>query len=312
MYTNDSIIIIRRRGDRILREDITTANVLMDSGLSAEQNRKNTIDRLRHDPSVIFILEPRDGLCEEKATLQSGYELAVTITDGKRREATLAIRQEGETIYETDYAWNSDEVDYDYLEDLTEDMIDFLTGLEEDQEWLCSRGYIKTRTDTTPKERLTLFDAEDVIQDAGYQSEHIDIPFGYSPLLFVVENEVVLLGSRHFGDSDLFVEVKRLRWGDDKSELETVRRYCDDYDGVELVEWEDGSLGFRSSLSTWTRKGEFMDEVRSRLGVIEDLLTKIEEREEYPGVTPRGIIMWRQHFIYEAFDASLKLSKIKI
>jgi hypothetical protein len=311
MYTDNSIIIIRRRGERIQREDITTANVLMDSGLSAEQNRKNTIERLRQDPTVIFILEPRDGRCEEKAVIRVGYELAVTITDGEKREATLAIRQGGETLYEAGYEWNPDEIDYDYLEDLTEDMIDFLTGLEEDQEWLYSRGYIKTRTDTPQKERLTLFDAEEAIQDAGYQSEHIDVPVGYSPLLFVVENEVVLLGARHFGENDLFVEVKRLRWSDDKSELETVRRYCDEYDGVELVEWEDGSLGFRSSLSTWTRKGEFMDEVLSRLGIIEDLLTKIEEREEYPGVTPRGITMWRQHFIYEAFDASLKLANVK-
>lgn len=311
MYTNDSIIIIRHRDGKFQREDITTENILMDGGISAEENRKNTIDRLRQDPTVFFVLEPRDGRCEERATLTGGYEIVVSIIDGEKREATLAIRHGGETLYEAGYAWNPDEIDYDYLEDLTEDMIDFLTGLEEDQEWLYSRGYIKTRTDTPQKERLSLFDAEDVIQDAGYQSEHIDVPFGYSPLLFVVENEVVLLGSRHFGENDLFVEVKRLRWSGDKSELETVRRYCDEYDGVELVEWEDGSLGFRSSLSTWTRKGEFMDEVLSRLGVIGDLLAKIEEREEYPGVTPRGIIMWRQHFIYEAFDASLKLANVK-
>ena len=310
MYTDNSIIIIRRRGDRIQREDINTANVLMDSGLSAEQNRENTIDRLRQDPTVIFILEPRDGRSEEKAAIQGGYEMAVTITDSDRREATLVVRQGEETIYENSYAWEFDDYECDDIRDLTQDMTELLSGLNGDKDWLYNRGFVKTRSDADAKEEVSLYQAEGLIQETGYQVEYLDVPFGENPMLFLVENELVLLGAHRFAERDLFIEVKRLRWAKDGSELEKVRCHCEGT-GVEVIDWEDGSIGFRSDLSTLTPVGGFLDEVLSRLDAIEDLLSKIGLRGEGPGDFERGIILWRQHFIYEAFDASFKLANVK-
>lgn len=310
MYTDDSIIIIRHRDGAFRREDITTESHLMDGDLNAEEKREYTIGRLREDPTVILVLEPRDGRCEETAALPGGYEMAVTITDGDRREATLAVRKGGETIYENSYAWDFDDYECDDIRDLTQDMIEFLSGLDGDREWLYHQGFVKTRSDADAKEEVSLYQAEGLIQDAGYQVEYVDVPFGEGPMLFLVENELVLLGSRRFGERDLFIEVKRLRWAKDGFELEKARCHGEGT-GVEVIDWEDGSIGFRSDLSTLTPAGGFLDEVLSRLGAIEDLLSKMGMRGEGPGDFERGIILWRQRFAYEAFDASIKLSKIK-
>lgn len=315
MYTDDSIIIIRRRGGRIQREDITTNNVLTGGDLSAEQNRKNTIARLRQDPAVLFVLEPRDGRCEEKATLPDGYEMIVTISDagdGGKREATLTIRRDGETNYETGFEWDEDDDDYDALEDLTDNMILFVDGIEEKEDWLYGLGYLSTRDDMPVEERIPIYSAAELIQEAGYQCESISVSGGFCPLLFVYENEMVLLGSRHFGEYDLFIEVKRLHWPFDAASLEKIRGYCDEMDGVEVVSWEDGSLGFRSELKSLSRKPEFLNDLTSRLVGIIGLLMKIEEREEYFESASQSISERRQLFIYEAIDASLKLSRIAI
>ena len=312
MYTNDSIIIIRRNGDKIQREDITTATVLMDGNLSAEQNRNKTIERLRQDPTVLFVLEPRSDLCEERASLANGHEMAVTIADGAKREATLIIRREGETLFETNYEWPPDEDDYNCLEELTDDMIDFIYGVEEDQAWLYNAGYIKPRTELKPEEKLSLVDAEDCIREAGYQTESIHITGGYAPILFVVENEVVLLGSKHFSENNVFVEVKRLYWQGDAAKMERVDRLLEDFEGIEVIKWQDGSLGFRWEFGSWTRKDKFLRELGLRLAIIRSMLAKIEDREFGREGAGYEMSQVRQLFIYEVMDASLQLSRIQI
>ncbi len=312
MYTNDSLIIIRRNGDKIQREDITTATVLMDGNLSAEQNRNNTVERLRQDPTVLFVLEPRNGLCEETASLANGYEMAVTIADGAKREATLLIRREGETLFETSYEWSPDEDDYVCLEELTDDMIDFIYGVEEDQAWLYNAGYIEPRPDSKPQEQLSLVDAEACIREAGYQTESIHITGGYAPILFVVENEVVLIGSKHFSENNVFVEVKRLDWQWEAAKMERVDRLREDFEEIDVIKWQDGSLGFRWEFSPWTRKDNFHRELASRIAIIRSLLAKIENREFCREDVCYELSRMRQLFIYEVMDASLQLSRIQI
>ena len=312
MYTNDSLIIIRRNGDKIQREDITTATVLMDGNLSAEQNRNNTVERLRQDPTVLFVLEPRNGLCEETASLANGYEMKVTIADGAKREATMAICREGETLFETSYEWSPDEDDYDCLEELTDDMIDFIYGVEEDQAWLYNAGYIEPQPDSKPQEQLSLVDAEACIREAGYQTESIHITGGYAPILFVVENEVVLIGSKHFSENNVFVEVKRLDWQWEAAKMERVDRLREDIEEIAVIKWQDGSLGFRWEFSPWTRKDNFHRELASRIAIIRSLLAKIEEREFCREDVCYELSRMRQLFIYEVMDASLQLSRIQI
>ena len=60
-----SITVVRKKGDEYIQESINTEPVLTGSKLSPEDNRKNVIARLRQDPTVFLVMEPRNGCCEE-------------------------------------------------------------------------------------------------------------------------------------------------------------------------------------------------------------------------------------------------------
>ena len=324
IFSTDSVTIVRKKGDFHIREDITTAPFLPDLGITREEYRANVVKRLRRDPSVILVLEPKDGVCEERATLPDGYALTVKIVGapsgtqpfdevGKTAEtACVMLTRSGDVVYQEDF--KAEEAEYGgqkMLEDVIGcvaeilDCIDagdysFLLGVDPE---LCSTG---------AAEPLSFFEICQVLNGAGYQMESVHtVGFVQSPVLLVHENEVVLLGTHHFSGEDPFVEMKRLFFG---VEQEAVRAAVKEAAGkgslIDVIEWEDGSWSFRATLDDDLDKDNMVDRLLSDLGEIREFIGKIEEKvgeEPWPIMAAQ-----RQLFIYETVSESIKLSRLKI
>ena len=77
IFTPDEVTIVRKKGDEYDFEQISTRKKLAGSNISATAARKNIIARLRKDPSVVLVLEDKDGHCEESVE-RDGFTLTVS------------------------------------------------------------------------------------------------------------------------------------------------------------------------------------------------------------------------------------------
>lgn len=311
IFYPDSVTIVRKKGDSYSREDIMTRPVLPDGGLSPEANRSNVIARLRRDPSVVLVLEDRGGFCEEAVELHDGLLLRVRATECPVT-AAVTLSCEGDEVYREDITAGKDEDsgDYDYLERIVRRLTDILECI--------ACGDFSFLPDDAPHfvpvergEPVGYYDACRLLKEGGYQTETVHtVGFVRNPVLFVHENDVVMLGSHRFAGDELFLEMKRLFNGVSPDDVRAAAKELGKESVIEVIEWEDGSWSFRATMDEDLDRDNFIDRLQSDLSGLREFISGIEERlgeEPWPIMKEQ-----RQLFIYEVIEASLKLSRIKI
>ena len=311
LFYPDSVTIVRKKGDIHTREDIMTCPVLPDVGLSPEANRSNVIARLRSDPSVVLLLEDRGGACEETVQLRDGMSLCVRAVQSVVPLASVTLSCEGNEIYREDFtAEDCEENGISLLDKLVRQIIVILENVEcGDYRFLPEN--VQHLVPVEPCEPINYFDACNLLRNSGYQTESIHtVGYARDPVLFVHENDVVLFGSHRFAGAEYFLEMKRLFNGVNANEVRSAVEELGKNSVINVIEWEDGSWSFRTTMDDDLDSDNFLDRLESDLFDIREFISRVEYRvgEEPWPITKEQ----RQLFIYEVVDTSLRLSRIKI
>ena len=312
LFYPDSVTIVRKKGDSYSREDIMTRPVFPDGGLSPEENRANVIARLRRDPSVVLVLEDHGGACEESAVLRDSLVLGVRASETPVPRAVVTLTCEDDEVYREDFPAGEEDGDdgYGLLDRLARRLADIIGCV--------ACGDYSFLPEDAPHfepvklgEPLGYCEACHLLKEGGYQTESVHtVGFVSSPVLFVHENDVVMMGSHRFAGEELFLEMKRLFYGVRADEVRSAVKELGKDSVIEVIEWEDGSWSFRATMDDDLDKDNFLDRLQSDLSGLREFISRIEERV---GEEPWPIMKeQRQLFIYEVVDASLKLSRIRI
>ena len=314
IFTPDEVTIVRKKGDIYLTQTINTFPLLSGGVTDPASVRRNVIDRLRKDPSVIFVLEDKGGRVDERVSLQDGFEMEVSLIDGVSPSATLTVLHRGETAFEDEITQTPDESENCSVpDDLVESVIDILSCIDEkDYSFVSDSCTHFARVE--PGEDIDIYLAKRILDEEGFQTESVrTVGSCANPVLFVHENEVVLLGSRCFGGETLYLEMKRLFIGVLPEVVhEVVEKVRHESRPVEIIERDDCSWSFRLKMDDDTDADNFMEKILADIGVIREAVARVEGKE---GI---GEEMWsimedqRQLFIYEMIDSSVKLKKLHI
>jgi len=314
VFTTDSVTIVRKKGDCYDNDVINTAPVLHGAGIGDERIREGVIARLRKDPSVLLVLEGKEGRADERISLPDGFEMAVSLVDGTHPVGSLTVTHFGETVYEEEFKRDHEEEEfYTVLDDLVETVIDLATAIEQ-KDYSFISGDCAHFTTAEPGDSVDIYGARKILETEGYQTEPVHtVGSASEPLLFVHENEVILLGSRHFDGKTLYLEMKRFFFfADRKAVARAVEKVREDSLPVEIFECADGSWSFRGEMDDDLDSENFLARLESDVRTLKETVSRVEECE---GVGEElGAIMreQRQLFIYEVVETSLALSKLNI
>ncbi len=316
-FDTDSVTIIRKTGNRYEEDEINTAPVFPGSDREGERERIRTgvIARLRKDPTVILVLENRGGKAEERIRLRDGFEMAVSLVDGESSSATITVTREGETVLEEEFTQDPDNHHgCTVLDDLSREIITILDSIDKkNYTFLSNRGRRHARLNSTA-DKVDINRAEKILEEEGFQTERV-YHVGHqlrSPLLFVLENEVILLGSRLFDGETLYLERKRLyKWLDRAvvaRAVEQVRLHCRP---VQVFDCEDGSWSFRCDLDPNTDSENFLENLNFAIAQLGNAISIVEKCEGVGGgdATMREL---EQLFSYEVIDSSVKLNRLNL
>ena len=319
VFIPDSVAVIRKKGDGYVREDIMTGQVLTGTNLTPDTNRMNVIARLRRDTSVFLVLEEKEGHCVEKASHPSGFWFHVRIDEGEAPSASLRVTFKDTLAYEETFSsmgqdsQEGEEYDPGLLDLVADTVIDLLSSIEEgDYSFVSDSCPFFQRAESG--EPVGLMEAERLLEKEGFQTEAVStVGWAPRPLLFVHENEVILLGTSHFDGETLFLEMKRFFMGiDEKVVEEAVKRVQPTNHAVKPIRWEDGSWSFRAEMDDDVDKDNFIEKVLSDLAELKAFVNRIEDQDGI-GCEPWSITARQRHFfIHETLGESLKLSLLKI
>ena len=314
VFFTDSVTIVRKKGDWYEKEEINTAPVLPGANIGKDRIRAGVIARLRKDPSVLLVLEDRDGRADERVSFPDGFEMAVSLVDGDTPSGSLTVFHRGEKVYEEEFTQDSAEDEPQTVQgDLLETVIDLASDIEnKDYSFVSDESTHFTAVE--PGEEVGLHDARRILEEAGFQTESVYmVGFLSEPLLFVHENDVILLGSRRFDGRTLYLEMKRLFYGvDRKSVARAVEMVREDCRPVEIFECGDGSWSFRGEMDDDVDADNFLDRLESDVAVLRKAVARVEECEGVGGEPWSIMREQRQLFIHEAIDASVKLKALNI
>lgn len=314
VFFTDSVTIVRKKGDWYEKEEINTAPVLPGANVGKDRIRAGVIARLRKDPSVLLVLEDRDGKADERVSLPDGFEMAVSLVDGDTPSGSLTVFHRGEKVYEEEFTQDSAEDEPQTVQgDLLETVIDLASDIEnKDYSFVSDESTHFTAVE--PGEEVGLHDARRILEEAGFQTESVYmVGFLSEPLLFVHENDVILLGSRRFDGRTLYLEMKRLFYGvDRKSVARAVEMVREDCRPVEIFECGDGSWSFRGEMDDDVDADNFLDRLESDVAVLRKAVARVEECEGVGGEPWSIMREQRQLFIHEVIDASVKLKALNI
>ena len=316
IFFPDCVTIVRKKGDEFFHEAINTCPVLSGTAATPGKLRDNVIRRLRKDPSVILVLEDKDGVCSEESVPYEGFIFKVDIKEDGAPYGVLDVLYDGNTAFHAEYGL-PDDVDDD-LEDgwalkrIVRDITDILTSIDMEDFSFVDNDCPGFAPADCEDEEFDIHDAERILKEEGFEVERV-YTVGYlsNPLLMVHENEVVLLGSRHFDGESLFVEMKRIFFGvaeDDISRaLDIVRS---DYHDIDAKRLADGSWSFRTCMEVDTCKNNFIANLLKDIDRISELIGRVEDSQ---GVGPEPWSIMgdqKQLFIHEVIEASLLMSKL--
>ena len=309
MFSSDSVTIIRKRDGVYIDEVIKLDSVLPSSQLSAEQNRENVIARLRNDPSVAFVLETQNGSFIQERAVIDGFELNIKVSRLRSPFASFVVIYKSNVAYEQEFNIEPPDYDEKHAKDSFLQMVitilnainsgdyGFLDPDDPDQPYFCVC------------DPLPLDSVKQILQEEGYQCETINVCQMYNPLLFIYENDVVLIGSRHFSGSPLFVEIKR--YFTMKPSVESTIKSMARGSSVAVIHWNDDSWSFRITIDNQLNKREFVKSLLSDVEEIKAFIRKIETQVDDNGYSNDHELI-RNLFVYENMDASVKLSQILI
>ena len=318
IFNPDSVAVIRRKGDEYVREDIMTEPVLTGSSLTPGANRMNVIARLRRDPSVFLVLEPKDGHCAEKACHPSGFCFHVKLDEGENPSASLRVTFKDTLAYEESFtpdARQGEEENACDLQGIVVDTVIDLLGCIDGEDYSFVNDNCPFFQRVEPGEPINIHEAERLLAKEGFQTEVVStVGWGAAnPLLLVHENEVVLLGTRRFDGETLFLEMKRFFLGvDAKVVEEAVQRVQPTNHAVKPIHWEDGSWSFRAEMDDDVDKDNFIEKMLADLTELKAFVNRVEDQDGV-GCEPWSITARQRHyFIYETMGASLKLSNLEV
>lgn len=311
-FSKSSISIVRKVGNEYVQESITTEPVLTGSKLSAEKNRRNVIARLRQDPTVFLVMEPKDGRCDEVALHPSGFEFHVTVEEGEKPKGALQIAYKDSKAYEGYFPEEGEENDEDIEWDMLQTVITILEDIENDFYGFVmdSCPYFERKE---PSEPIMLGEAAYILEKEGYQVERLTaIGEASEPVIFVSENDIVLLGSRHFDGENLFLEMKRCHYMASDSDIDAALKSASKSDyPVSIIRWKDGSLSFRTELNDVDEEN-FLELLNESLSALRSYIKLVESAPRIVNAPWDTTLSCRHFFIHETLEESLKLSKLNI
>ena len=316
LFYKDAVTVVRKKGDEYIREAINTAPVLSGASGDPESLRHSVIDRLRKDPAVILVLEEQGDGCYEDFRAPHGFSFLVAIQmEGDSAIGKLTARYKGAIALEYEYATDSDDEDYNLVSDLTDDVIEILTCIDDgDYSFIdeASPVYAELNPDEEDAEDIELYEAKRIMEDEGFEVEVINTNAHISgAMLFVHENEVLLLGTRHLDGCSFFVEMKRLfsgvRQDEVASAVDSVRK---DLPLVQMRQLADASWSFRIEMDMDTNRKNFTAKLLEDISQLREAVGKVEAID---GIGPEiwSIMQQQRHlFIYEVVDASVRIQDL--
>lgn len=307
-----SVTIIRKKGDEYTHESISTRKMLPGTTDGEMEIRKNAIARLRKDPSVIVVLENKRGHCDETFE-HEGFNFKVTIIDDDKPFARMKITYDGNTAYEERYVTDAEADDYynSAIYKLLVDIEKILYDIDHEAYWFVRADCPGFEPREEEEEVETMYEIAELLKKHSYQYEELHtIGYAAQPLLFVHENEVMMLGERHFSGS-IFVEMKRV-WDTVDAKIIVKAIESLDMGWVDCFQYEDGSWGFRTYLDGEVYKSTFEQLLAKAITQLREVVEKLEANNTIGPEVFSITNAQRSLFIYEVIDSSLKLSKLSI
>ena len=316
LFYKDAVTIVRKKGDEYVREEINTAPVLSGSSCDVEALRRNVINRLRKDPSVVLVLEGQGDGCNE--ILHAAHDFSFTVgirKEGDKAIGKLTVRYKDAIAVDYDYDIALDDEERSLIVDITDDIIDLLSCIDGGDYSFIDKNcpvYAELNPDEEDEDDLDLYNAKHIMEGEGFETEMVDTPNLISgAMLFVHENEVLLLGTRHLDGCSFFVEMKRFFTGVEQEEVaaavDAVRKDCP---CVRMRQLPDTSWSFRVEMGMDTNRKNFIDILLEDISQLREAIGKVEAAE---GIGPEiWSIMHQQRllFIYEVVDAAVRIQNL--
>lgn len=273
IFSPDEVIIVRKKGDNFMAQTINTFPLLSGGVTDPASVRRNVIARLRKDPSVIFVLEGKDGVCEETAELQDGFSITVRLYEDANKESDLTVLHNGKVVYSV--AFTPDEYE-EYVNDNGESITDIVERLLYcigDKDYSLFEGLdpeqVEEEEDDAEDDDFCLFKAAQALTENGYENETISVEAFNAPVMFVYENDVLLLGAVHFQDSSMYLDMKRVPMDLEPDLAQVIlRKFRQEVKGIQVIEWEDGSWSFRHELGWIYNKEQFLERLAEGIAAL--------------------------------------------
>ena len=314
ILSNDFVTIFRKSNDIYLEQDISTSKVLSTPDQTPDEIREKVIKRLRMDPSVVLVLEGRDGICDETAQLSSGFKMNVRIEDSDTPSAHIIVLHNGDLAYEANLIAETedDEADVEYR---LKTKISYILTCIQEEDFSFVSDDCPGFEPVAYEGRIYMSEAKEILDNEGYQTEEIATmeKFIEAPQLFVHENDVVLLGSIHFSGKVLFVEMKRdFFYAGAKNVSRAIAQIEDLYPSISFIHWDDGTWSFRTLLDDCTNSEDFLEEVSGKISILREVIDKVENDDRVGHLFTCSMELQRQYFIYESIAESVKISQLKV
>lgn len=315
IFSPNEVIIVRKKGDIFLTQTINTFPLLSGGVTDPASVRQNVIARLRKDPSVIFVLEGKDGVCKETAELQDGFSITIGLYEDTSMDSGLTVLHNGKAVYSAFFQQSEYEEFVDSDGDSLTDDLEFLLRRIEDKDYSLFEDLdpelAEEEEEDVENESFFLFEANKMLTENGYETEAIITGDFNKPILFVHENDVLLLGTVHFGDNQMYVDMKCIPvdLGPDLAH-NILRRFRQEFKDIQVIEWEDGSWSFRHKLGWVYNKEQFLSSLAKSITALTEASDWLHRQKglfcDFNGPREKRYI-----FIHEVIAEHIKLKNLK-
>lgn len=312
IFNTDYVTIIRKNNGGYSQEDIVTRKLLPGSSTNDKKVRESVIARLRQDPSVMVVMEGKNERCEETFE-HKGFTFTLNVQDGELPSGRMQISYAGECAYDQTFPKDPEKSFWDsVLEEMLCELEEILGAIDEEFYYFVRKDCPAFEMREPEDEINDIFTLANMLEENHYEVARLfTVGSVDRPCLFVHENELVMLGKRHFYGS-FFVEMKRLYEYMDPEDLESaVREAKKSIYGIQCFRYEDGSWGFRTDLNN-LYKSTFVKELEDSISELRTFISKVESSEGVGKEHDTLSTDYRALFTYEAVEASLRMSKLHI